>query len=76
MPNQHPAPVICNAKPTSCPNDPVPSKLVKQYTEVFLPTIARMVNASLYLTFLTPRLLHFRFPLTSCGTWRNKKSLV
>lgn len=31
--------VIKNLKPTTCPTDPIPLKLIKQYSEVFLPTI-------------------------------------
>jgi exonuclease III len=39
--------VIKKSKPTTCPTDPIPSKLVKQFSEVLLPTITAMVNKSL-----------------------------
>ena len=39
--------VIKTSKPTTCPTDPIPSKLVKEYANVLLPTITNIVNLSL-----------------------------
>ena len=39
--------VIMNSKPTTCPSDPVPSKLIKEFVTTFLPLITRIVNLSL-----------------------------
>ena len=39
--------LLIQAKPTTCANDPIPSKLVKQHMDVLLPLITRMINNSL-----------------------------
>ncbi|XP_062599561.1 uncharacterized protein LOC134261111 [Saccostrea cucullata] len=39
--------VIKSSKPTTCPTDPIPSKLIKQFSDVILPTIVFIVNKSL-----------------------------
>ena len=39
--------LLIKAKPTTCANDPIPSKLVKQHMDVLLPLITRMINKSL-----------------------------
>ena len=39
--------VIMNSKPKTCPSDPVPSKLIKEFVTTLLPLITRIVNLSL-----------------------------
>ena len=46
--------VIMNSKPTTCPSDPVPSKLIKEFVSTLLPLITRIANLSLLSgTFVT-----------------------
>ena len=41
------AKIIRNSKPTTCLLDPLPTKLVKEYSHIFTPVITKIVNNSL-----------------------------
>ena len=39
--------IIMKSKPTTCPSDPIPTKLIKENIDILLPIITKIVNLSL-----------------------------